>query len=208
MAAALRRLACPLSPAELDGVLRCFDADNSGSIDFAEFYQVLREESHWIEQREATKDDPRLCGFAIGDRVRLKCQLFSELSKASLLKDDFQSTTGKVMGPGKKQGIITISLEKGGDEMTVKAALLEKLTATKGHHHGCLCEVCWIECYGTDYFGYPPDDEENPYEPQSPKSPSAGMSPTSASRSGFSFSPGSSPRSPVLSTGRKTFPRQ
>ena len=94
---------------------------------------MLREESHWIEQylgadichvakpvgsfctmspslrREATKEDPRLCGFQIGDRVRLKCQLFSEplwqgsggitkkglkplctpeeLSKASLLKD-------------------------------------------------------------------------------------------------------------------------
>ena len=61
-----------------------------------EFYQLLREESHWIEQcwtrtihfevagkpmwllrREITKEDPRLCGFAIGDRVRLKCRLFS-----------------------------------------------------------------------------------------------------------------------------------
>ncbi|CAE7266630.1 hspbap1 [Symbiodinium sp. KB8] len=208
MAAALRRLACPLSPSELDGVLRCFDADNSGSIDFAEFYQLLREESHWIEQREITKEDPRLCGFAIGDRVRLKCRLFSDLSKASLLKDDFQVTAGKVMGPGKKQGIITIDLDKGGGEMTVKAELLQKLTATKGHHHGCLCEVCFIECYGTDYFGYPPDDEENPYEPQSPRSaqsPSGGMSPMSAGRSGFS--PGSSPRSPA-SPVRKTFPRQ
>eukprot|EP00439_Symbiodinium_sp_Y106_P056575 s1976_g7.t4 len=173
MAAALRRLGCPLSPSELDGVLRCFDADNSGSIDFAElceFYQLLREESHWIEQREVTKEDPRLCGFAIGDRVRLKCRLFSDLSKASLLKDDFQVTAGKVMGPGKKQGILTIDLDKGGGEMTVKAELLQKLTATKGHHHGCLCEVCFIECYGTDYFGYPPDDEENPYEPHSPRS--------------------------------------
>eukprot|EP00439_Symbiodinium_sp_Y106_P054741 s1976_g7.t1 len=210
MAAALRRLGCPLSPSELDGVLRCFDADNSGSIDFAElcFYQLLREESHWIEQREVTKEDPRLCGFAIGDRVRLKCRLFSDLSKASLLKDDFQVTAGKVMGPGKKQGILTIDLDKGGGEMTVKAELLQKLTATKGHHHGCLCEVCFIECYGTDYFGYPPDDEENPYEPHSPRSaqsPSGGMSPTSAGRSGFS--PGSSPRSPA-SPVRKTFPRQ
>ncbi|CAE7345452.1 hspbap1 [Symbiodinium sp. CCMP2592] len=208
MAAALRRLGCPLSPSELDGVLRCFDADNSGSIDFAEFYQLLREESHWIEQREVTKEDPRLCGFAIGDRVRLKCRLFSDLSKASLLKDDFQVTAGKVMGPGKKQGIITIDLDKGGGEMTVKAELLQKLTATKGHHHGCLCEVCFIECYGTDYFGYPPDDEENPYEPHSPRSaqsPSGGMSPMSAGRSGFS--PGSSPRSPA-SPVRKTFPRQ
>ena len=31
-----RRLGCPLSPAELDGVLRCFDADGSGSIDFGD----------------------------------------------------------------------------------------------------------------------------------------------------------------------------
>lgn len=44
MAAALRRLGCPLSPSELDGVLRCFDADGSGSIDFGEFYQILKEE--------------------------------------------------------------------------------------------------------------------------------------------------------------------
>ena len=67
-----------------------------------EFYQVIREESNWIEQflgtaeramrtvaavpealcpklrREPSKHDPRLCGFAIGDRVRLKCRLFSE----------------------------------------------------------------------------------------------------------------------------------
>eukprot|EP00913_Durusdinium_trenchii_P024559 g23056.t1 len=101
MATALRRLGCPLSPAELDGVLR-----------------------------------------------------------ASLLKDDLDVTTGKVMGPGKKQGIITIALEKNGDEMTVKASLLHKLTATKGHHHGCLCEACFLECYGTDYFGYAPDDQD------------------------------------------------
>lgn len=33
---ALRRLQCPLSPAELDGVLRCFDADGSGAIDFSD----------------------------------------------------------------------------------------------------------------------------------------------------------------------------
>ena len=41
------------------------------------------------------------------------------------------------MGPGKQRGIITISLEKNGEEMTVKAPLLQRLTATKGHHHGC-----------------------------------------------------------------------
>ncbi|CAJ1340258.1 unnamed protein product, partial [Effrenium voratum] len=159
MAAALRRLGCPLSPSELDGVLRCFDADGSGSIDFSEFYLIIKEESDLIERKEPEAKDPRLCGFTVGDRVRLKCKLLSELSGASLLKDDFNVTTGKVMGPGKRQGIITIALEKNGEEMTVKAGLLARLTATKGHHHGCMCPTCFVECYGTDYFGYAPDDE-------------------------------------------------
>lgn len=64
------------------------------------------------------------------------------------------------MGPGKKQGILMIALEKDGGEMTVKAHLLQKLSATKGHHHGCMCEVCFLECYGTDYYGFVPDDQE------------------------------------------------
>eukprot|EP00435_Cladocopium_sp_Y103_P046650 s488_g13.t1 len=248
MAAALRRLGCPLSPAELDGVLRCFDADGSGSIDFGEFYQILKDEYDSVEMRhgytwhhftfslparsraqwalpdlnrerqisvgtagpqlrtpdltghcrtstasarsqwarpdlirerqssvgtagpqprapdlsgkEAEEDDPRLCGFEIGDRVRLKGRLLSDLSGASLLKDDLDVPTGKVMGPGKKQGIIMIALEKNGEEMTVKASLLQKLSATKGHHHGCMCEVCFLECYGTDYYGFAPDDQD------------------------------------------------
>eukprot|EP00438_Fugacium_kawagutii_P001573 Skav219904 [mRNA] locus=scaffold5195:32713:38123:- [translate_table: standard] len=95
MAAALRRLGCPLSPSELDGVLRCFDADGSGSIDFGEFYQILKEEYDSIELHGPKEDDPRLCGFEIGDRVRLKGRLLSELSGASLLKDDLDVTTGK-----------------------------------------------------------------------------------------------------------------
>ncbi|CAK9035480.1 Putative calmodulin-like protein 6 [Durusdinium trenchii] len=198
MATALRRLGCPLSPAELDGVLRCFDADGSGSIDFSEFYQILKEENDSQEQKPAEEHDPRLCGFAIGDRVRLKCRLLSELSGASLLKDDLDVTTGKVMGPGKKQGIITIALEKNGDEMTVKASLLHKLTATKGHHHGCLCEACFLECYGTDYFGYAPDDQENPYMPQSPTSPASPRSMTSPRTESES-----SPRSAANSPKRK-----
>lgn len=192
MAAALRRLGCPLSPAELDGVLRCFDADGSGSIDFGEFYQILKDECDSMEMKEAEQDDPRLCGFEIGDRVRLKGRLLSELSGASLLKDDLDVTTGKVMGPGKKQGIIMIALEKNGEEMTVKASLLQKLSATKGHHHGCMCEVCFLECYGTDYYGFAPDDQENPYLPQQVPSPA---SPRSAASPRSGDSPVSSPRS-------------
>jgi len=193
MAAALRRLGCPLSPAELDGVLRCFDADGSGSIDFGEFYAILKDEYDSMDgllRKGPEEDDPRLCGFEIGDRVRLKGRLLSEISGASLLKDDLDVTTGKVMGPGKKQGILMITLEKNGEEMTVKATLLQKLSATKGHHHGCMCPVCFVECYGTDYYGFPPDDQENPYLPQlSPVSPRSMGSPRTGE------SPESSPRS-------------
>eukprot|EP00931_Biecheleriopsis_adriatica_P114184 TRINITY_DN8967_c0_g2_i2.p1 TRINITY_DN8967_c0_g2~~TRINITY_DN8967_c0_g2_i2.p1 ORF type:complete len:305 (-),score=65.19 TRINITY_DN8967_c0_g2_i2:168-989(-) len=147
MSAALRRLGVQLLPVELDAVLRIFDGDGNHEIDFAEFYQALKDEMDNVEGVCDSGPDPRLCGFGLGQRVRMKCTLFTDLTKRgkNIMENVSDAAAGKVMGPGTSPGLLLVVFDASGEPMNVKAKSLEPWEAPEQHPPLCMCPRCYEE---------------------------------------------------------------
>lgn len=133
--AALRALGCKMTPCELDAVLRAFDADKSGSIDFEEFYNLIAAQesllpTEWLAPDQGT--DP-LQGFQLGERLKVNRQL----SNAFLNEDPHSEKKAlfcTLRGPGRKDGTVIVELEENGELLIMKPGQLARPIAKRSHN--------------------------------------------------------------------------
>ncbi|CAE7519936.1 CPK19 [Symbiodinium natans] len=130
---ALRKLGVDLTTTELDGILRIFDADGSGTIDFAEFYHLLKSQeallpSDFVPSDAGKKKDP-LYNFEAGDRVRLHLCMSNRALHANE-HDEHKNLHGKIVGPGTRKGTLLMQLEESDCTLLVKPRQVSK---TRSH---------------------------------------------------------------------------
>lgn len=133
--AALRALGCKMTPIELDAVIRAFDADKSGSIDFEEFYDLIAAQesllpTEWLAPDRGT--DP-LRGFQLGERLKVNRQL----SNAFLHEDPHSEKKAlfcTLRGPGRKDGTVIVELEENGELLIMKPGQLTRPIAKRSHN--------------------------------------------------------------------------
>jgi len=107
---ALRKLGISLSPVELDAVLRAFDTDGNGTIDFEEFYTLMkvyegrRPKTPLVEQTKICQN------FVMGDRVRTHVRLLPP-EKTKSLGDLVEHLDGTVVGPGTRDGTMLVKFD-------------------------------------------------------------------------------------------------
>jgi len=146
MSAALRKLGCKLLPAELDAICRMFDVDNSGSVDFAEFYSVLKREEKEIEALDEEAEDKSMLGWQVGEAVRVKCKLFPDVMQYSEFNDDNLDAVekGMVMGPGSFPGTLIVTVDRTKEMLTVKPHQITKFqeAVILAHPSSCMCNAC------------------------------------------------------------------
>mmetsp|Transcript_72157 Transcript_72157/g.168893 ORF Transcript_72157/g.168893 Transcript_72157/m.168893 type:complete len:276 (-) Transcript_72157:115-942(-) len=134
---ALRRLGVDLTTTELDGILRIFDADGNGTVDFSEFYHLLKTQEALLpedEEAEFLKRDKKK-DFEMGDRVKVNLLM----SNRALMFDEHAEAKdlhGKIVGPGKK-GTIMIQLEEADRTLFVKP---RQLSRTKGRAESAMMQ--------------------------------------------------------------------
>lgn len=147
--AELMKLGCNLTILELDAVARCLDVDGSGQIDFGEFYDFLKREMDELEGLEHVADE-RLCGFEVGDKVKIKIYFKPgqqrDEADSGLGMSEFER--GSVMGPGVKPGTLFVKILRTGELFSVKASNLQRYDDRKvpppnvEHEFFCLCDKC------------------------------------------------------------------
>jgi hypothetical protein len=128
---ALRKMGCKLMPVEMDAVLRVFDRDGSGGIDFMEFYEVIK--NHEVQQSGGgvpmlSKAVNPLCGFEVGQRVKSLVQIWTkELSEARNDEVNPGAEVGTVIGAGATPGTVMVKFDRGGllFSMKVKSIALK-----------------------------------------------------------------------------------
>mmetsp|Transcript_22668 Transcript_22668/g.41009 ORF Transcript_22668/g.41009 Transcript_22668/m.41009 type:complete len:365 (+) Transcript_22668:49-1143(+) len=111
---ALRRMGCEISATELDAVLRVFDKDGSGSIDFMEFYTVIKEHEDSLPEvveNRGKKVDTSLMGFEIGARVKSTVQIWAKDS-ADRRYETPGPEVGTVIGAGVR-GTVKVKFDRG-----------------------------------------------------------------------------------------------
>jgi len=116
MQTGLRKLGVSLLPVELDAVLRAFDADGNGTIEFSEFSELLA--AHWEEvaRQEIPEVVETICGFQLGARV----QILALLPGAGVDGGE----EGTVVGEGLTEGTVRVRFERTGHAMNLKPGLL------------------------------------------------------------------------------------
>jgi len=147
MQAALRRLGVKLHTLELDAVLRVFDVDGSGNVDFSEFYESLKREERELGIKD-DEEDPRMMGCQVNSRIRLKATIWTEIERKGMFEADDIIETGTIMGPGGKAGTVLVHLDRRDTMYSIKPIFFEPYTDVKRHDSCCMCEIC-----------YPQDDD-------------------------------------------------
>lgn len=122
---ALRKMGCKLMPVEIDAVLRVFDRDGSGAIDFMEFYEVIKD--HEVEQSGGVASMPStavnpLGGFEVGQRVKSLVQIWTkELSESRNDEVNPGAEMGTVIGAGATPATVMVKFDRGGHVFSMKA---------------------------------------------------------------------------------------
>lgn len=122
---ALRKMGCKLMPIEMDAVLRVFDRDGSGAVDFMDFYEVIK--NHEVQQSGGvipmlSKAVNPLCGFEVGQRVKSLVQIWTkELSEARNDEVNPGAEIGTVIGAGATPGTVMVRFDRGGLLFSMKA---------------------------------------------------------------------------------------
>lgn len=126
--ASLRKLGVSLSTSELDGILRIFDSDGSGSIDFTEFYQLIKNQEDYLPSDFGLPDDKppedTHC-YQEGERVKLRlCMSNKALHFGE--HDEAKSLHGTIVGPGPRKDTYLLKLEESDQNLLVKPRHLSK----------------------------------------------------------------------------------
>ncbi|CAJ1449559.1 unnamed protein product [Effrenium voratum] len=130
---ALRKLGVSLSTSELDGILRIFDSDGSGSTDFSEFYHLIKSQEDHLPDNYGTDENQgreKLHGYTVGERVKLRLCM----SNKALQLDahaDIKSLHGTIVGNGARSGTFLLQLEDTNEKLLVKPRQLSKTKPTK-----------------------------------------------------------------------------
>lgn len=127
--ASLRKLGVSLSTSELDGILRIFDSDGSGSIDFAEIYQLIKNQEDYLPSDFGLPDDKppedSRHSYKQGERVKLRlCMSNKALHFGE--HDEAKSLHGTIVGPGPRKDTYLLKLEESDQNLLVKPRHLSK----------------------------------------------------------------------------------
>lgn len=116
LSGALRKLGVTSTTAEMDAIIRVFDNDGNGTIDFSEFYYLLKKHKNPLAETDKMEKfgggsdtyDP-LHGFEINEK--LKCLV--QLSYKQLGVDPHEEISPfvKVIGPGRTRGTILVQFD-------------------------------------------------------------------------------------------------
>lgn len=115
-------LGCNLSAVEIDAILRAFGGDYSREIDFNEFSLLLKAEAGVCpnpQTAEELKSLELLCGFQIGDRVKIAVCISNDWLQEDPYREKKQ-VRGIVRGPGKRKGTLFVELEENGRILMLK----------------------------------------------------------------------------------------
>jgi len=131
--AALRKLGVSLSTSELDGILRIFDSDGSGSIDFTEFYQLIKNQEDFLPEDFGLDDDQppedSLQNYHQGERVKLRLCMSNKALHVGE-HDDPKSLHGTIVGPGPRKDTYLLKLEDSDQNLLVKPRHMSKAKST------------------------------------------------------------------------------
>lgn len=123
----LRSLGVTLHAVELDAVLRMFDSDGNGDIDFEEFAAVLEA----VRGHTPAAAKTMICGFEQGSRVLSKvvlkkglCSYVEHLGTPRTIK----TTRGTVLGPGRERDTVLVRLDRTIGEWSMKPNQLAPLS--------------------------------------------------------------------------------
>mmetsp|Transcript_50826 Transcript_50826/g.108855 ORF Transcript_50826/g.108855 Transcript_50826/m.108855 type:complete len:266 (+) Transcript_50826:263-1060(+) len=117
MQVGLRSIGCSLLPVELDAVIRAFDSDGNGTVDYPEFYSILKFHQANMPYQEPIDEGEQFCGYNVGDLVK-------SLVKAKAGTGDVKTAeyeVGKVMGAGASPGTVLVYFEKSGTRVSMKS---------------------------------------------------------------------------------------
>jgi len=125
----LRKLGVTMPAMELDAVLRSFDSDGSGSIEFLEFAEVVKRWFKWLPLSKHKDQDSSdiqrfchelqevesVCGFEMGARVRS----LVKIPNCCQVREE-----GIVIGHGVTSGSIAVRFEASGQTLSVKPNMI------------------------------------------------------------------------------------
>jgi len=115
----LRNLGVSLKPSELDALMRAFDIDGNETIDYDEFSMLLS--AHDDAMPKQTLDgDAALCGYSVGDRVRMAVQQCIRKHEDDG-GDDADFEKGTVLGPGVQKKTVMVKLDASGQTLSLLA---------------------------------------------------------------------------------------
>jgi len=121
MRVGLRSIGCSLLPIELDAVIRAFDADGNDSIDYVEFYSILRYHQSQMPRLSTPVEEDSFQGYKKGDLVR-------SLIKATDKSAD-KHEVGMVIGDGVRRGLVRVYFSGSTSEVSVKPTQITRYEA-------------------------------------------------------------------------------
>merc|ERR1712187_985671 len=110
----MRKLGITLTPVELDAVLRAFDSDGNGTIQFEEFFDLLNDYAlNEMAPPEEDTSDAKMFGYKVQQRVKgLVKPSKREMPQFGARLDD-KEEQGTVLGPGKIKGTVMVRFDSG-----------------------------------------------------------------------------------------------
>jgi len=135
MQSGLRAVGVSIKPAELDAIMRTFDSENNGAIDYWEFHDLI---NPYIERaKEIMRSQEEALRAAVeppvsGDDTGVRVQVLVELPKEDPPLFDprpFKALNerGTVIGHGKSRGTVVVKFDSSGVAYTLRPNQLKRI---------------------------------------------------------------------------------